>query len=71
MTHCPICGQPVSSSGAFSLCSDCRGQIISLSPGDPRYIWYMRAVRAFYFDRMNFIYCCQSSRLKKCAPERR
>ena len=56
---------------ADSLCSDCRGQIISLSPGDPRYIWYMRAVRAFYFDRMNFIYCCQSSRLKKCAPKRR
>ncbi len=64
MTHCPICGQPSASSGAFALCRTCRGQIVSLSPADPRYFWYMRAVRAFYFERMKRMYCCQSSRLK-------
>lgn len=48
MNHCPVCGRP-----APGLCSVCRGQIVSLAPGDPRYIWYMRAVRAAYFGQMN------------------
>lgn len=64
MTHCPICGRSVSSGGVFCLCEECRSQIVSLSPCDPRYFWYMRAVRAVYFDQMKRMYCCQSSRLK-------
>ena len=64
MTHCPICGRTAPSAHSFSLCSECRGQIVSLTPGDPRYFWYMRAVRAAYFDRIKRMYCCQSSRLK-------
>ena len=63
MTHCPHCGRTMPGS-VFALCGECREQIVSLGPGDPRYFWYMRAIRAFYFERMKRMYCCQSSRLK-------
>ena len=48
MTHCPICGRKACGS-VFALCSECREQIISLTPGDPRYFWYMRAVKRSVF----------------------
>lgn len=55
MTHCPICGQIAPAAGTFALCAECREQIVSLSPADPRYFWYMRAVRAGYRGRMKRI----------------